>query len=118
MLGEMKSTLTEEQVKAIIKGAEKELQSLVVEETKKQLATSLTYIINAELREIIQQFFRDEITPSIKSALLMDKPAILKAVVGVAEEIAEELRKALIGGAVQNLSNDYNRRKLLKELFE
>ena len=113
----MATILTEEQVLEMLKSAEVELRQEVVEHAKRDIASSFSFVLNQEIRKVVEKYVQEEIAPDLAAMLVASKEGILKSATVAAGEIGQKLAQALIEEAAKNLAVSYKRSEMLKALF-
>jgi hypothetical protein len=109
--------ITQEEILAVMENHRDELVAHMVEETKKSITNQINWSLQTEINNIVQKFIKEEIAPEIQAQLVESKPAILKAVAVMADELSTDLAKALLETARENLNQSYKRSQILKELI-
>lgn len=110
--------ITSDEIMAEIENHRDELVAHMVEETKQSISNQISWSLRDEISKLVKNFIADEMAPQIKSALTESKPAILLAVTKMSEELSEELAKAMLAEAKENLQQSYKRAEILKKLFD
>ena len=110
--------LTQEQIEEMLEQAGSEVRASLVEDFKSKIRAAAGMEIDSAVCKIIDQFMRDEIAPELAEALMGNKPAIIKAAIKAADEIAAEITQALVEKAKANMGSSWERKKIIGALFE
>jgi len=110
--------LTEEQTKAILDGAMKQVRDSVIEEAKSQATWAVKTAVASRVTEIIRQFVEDEIKPEILASLTKNKSILIEAALASAQDMAVEIAKAMTETVAENLGTSYKRKKIMEALFD
>ncbi len=110
--------LSDEKLKEILEGAEGEITKYLIDEAKKSVADKINYELQDELSKIVKDFIENELAPDIRTALMNNKPVIMKSVVKMSNKMADALSEKLLADLVENLGSSYTRGQIWKALFD
>jgi len=110
--------LTDKQLKEALKKAEAEVVAELKANVKEAMARQLDYTVGEETKKAVAEWFREEIVPDLKAQLTTSKEGILLAVGQFANNIADELAKALLKTAKERLSRSWEVKKIVDALFD
>lgn len=113
----MPIALPEDVMQEILQESTDKIKAGVVEQMTRDFAATARWEVDAHIREQVKKFVEEEIAPEIIKALAAEKPALVERAVLAAGEIADELRKALVGRVTENLAMGYKRDKTLDAIF-
>lgn len=110
--------ITAEEIMSALDSHREELVVYMVEQTKSEISKKITWALQDEINKLVRAYIQEEIAPEIKSILVEDKPAILRAVITMTEELTKDLATAMLASARENLMQSYTRNEIVKKIFD
>lgn len=108
--------MTEDQLREFLSENRSEIAEAVKVKTIAAMTSGMEYQIPAFVREIVSEFFKDEIAPELKKHLAEQKGPIIEASTKAASEIGDKVAELLVKQAVESMTG-YRANDVVKSLM-
>lgn len=109
--------LTEKQQQEIIADAIEKIKATIVDRAVSSASWDIEQALAGEIQALIREFVKAEIAPELTSSLQANKKLIIEAALVSAQDLALMLAKAMTDSAAEVIGSDYQRKKLIQTLF-
>ena len=108
---------SDEQKQQILDAALEQAKNEIVQQAISNLNYSIEFEVRKEVSSIVENWASTDLKQALVEKLTSEKGAIIEAAILSGYAIAEELSKALVTSAADNLSKSYTRKKVFDALF-
>ncbi len=102
----------------ILEGQKESLRLTAIQALKDSVTKQIGWDLSGAVSEATKKFIAEEITPELLKLLQAEKENILKQLSNLVGEVGEELKKALVKKAVDNLTSSWRVTDIGKQLFQ
>lgn len=110
--------ITNEEVQAALDAARPEIIKRLVKEFSDEVQRTVKWEMDKQVAKFVEDFFKTEIIPDMRVALVEEKPILLAAAIEGANQIGAALTQALVDEFKKKVSQSWERGKILEAMFK
>ena len=115
-MSEKKKTM-EDEIKRILKDNELTIQNNVDSVIISAITDSLKWSVDEEVRDIVQSFMKETITPKVTQMLSDQKEEFTKGLLDATLKAMDHAKDKIVELAEENIKSSYEAKDLVKKLF-
>lgn len=110
--------LTEQQISEMVKDSIPDIKAAIKIDIAEAIIKESRYAVSSQVSKIVAEWAEKELAPEVTRILIESKDGFIKAIGDFANQLNDELVKTLLGEAKKNLTQSYNRTKIIDALLK